>query len=74
MVGPIAELGPEGVIHAAAQVSAAVSMRDPHLDLSVNVQGTANVLGPRRRGCGQLPEVVRPGKLRNFLDNREQFF
>ena len=32
------------MIHAAAQVSVAVSMQDPHLDLAVNVQGTANVL------------------------------
>jgi UDP-glucose 4-epimerase len=40
----IAELKPEVIIHAAAQVSVAVSMQDPHLDLAVNVQGTANVL------------------------------
>jgi UDP-glucose 4-epimerase len=44
VVGAIAELNPEVVIHAAAQVSVAVSMQDPHLDLAVNVQGTANVI------------------------------
>ena len=40
----IADLRPEVIIHAAAQVSVAVSMQNPHLDLAVNVQGTANVL------------------------------
>ena len=44
VVEAIAELKPESIIHAAAQVSVAVSMQDPHLDLAVNVQGTANVL------------------------------
>ena len=44
VVEAIAKLKPEVVIHAAAQVSVVVSMQDPHLDLAVNVQGTANVL------------------------------
>ncbi len=44
VVNLIADLRPEVIIHAAAQVSVAVSMQDPHLDLAVNVQGTANVL------------------------------
>jgi UDP-glucose 4-epimerase len=44
VVEVIVELKPEVVIHAAAQVSVADSMQDPHLDLAVNVQGTANVL------------------------------
>ena len=44
VVGVIAELKPEIVIHAAAQVSVEVSMQDPHLDLAANVEGTANVL------------------------------
>jgi UDP-glucose 4-epimerase len=44
VVGVIDELKPEVVIHAAAQVSVAVSMQDPHLDLAANVEGTANVL------------------------------
>lgn len=44
VVEAIAELRPECVIHAAAQVSVAVSMEDPHLDLAVNVKGTANVV------------------------------
>jgi UDP-glucose 4-epimerase len=44
VVEVIAGLRPEAVVHAAAQVSVAVSMRNPRLDLAVNVQGTANVL------------------------------
>ena len=44
VVNLISDLRPEAVVHAAAQVSVAVSMQDPHLDLTVNVQGTANVL------------------------------
>ena len=44
VVGVIADLRPEAVIHAAAQVSVASSMQDPYLDLEVNVGGTANVL------------------------------
>ncbi len=44
VVNLISDLRPEVVVHAAAQVSVAVSMQDPHLDLTVNVQGTANVL------------------------------
>jgi UDP-glucose 4-epimerase len=44
IVNLIADLRPEVIIHAAAQVSVAVSMQNPHLDLAVNVQGTANVL------------------------------
>jgi UDP-glucose 4-epimerase len=44
VVNLIADLRPEVIIHAAAQVSVAVSMQNPHLDLAVNVQGTANVL------------------------------
>ncbi len=44
VVNLISDLRPEVIVHAAAQVSVAVSMQDPHLDLTVNVQGTANVL------------------------------
>jgi UDP-glucose 4-epimerase len=44
VVNLISDLRPEVVVHAAAQVSVPVSMQDPHLDLTVNVQGTANVL------------------------------
>jgi UDP-glucose 4-epimerase len=44
----IAELDPEVVIHAAAQVSVAASMEDPALDRAVNVDGTANVLAGAR--------------------------
>jgi UDP-glucose 4-epimerase len=44
VVNLISDLRPEVVVHAAAQVSVAASMQDLHLDLTVNVQGTANVL------------------------------
>jgi UDP-glucose 4-epimerase len=44
VVDTIADLRPEGVIHCAAQVSVAASMRDPGFDLAVNVQGTPNML------------------------------
>jgi UDP-glucose 4-epimerase len=73
VVEAIAELKPEVVIHAAAQVSVAVSMQDPHLDLAVNVQGTANVLegakaaGARRfvfvsSGGGSMASLMVPAK------------
>ena len=74
VVEVIAELKPEVVIHAAAQVSVAVSMRDPHLDLAVNVQGTANVLEGAKaagasvsssspRAAGSTASLMAPTKL-----------
>jgi UDP-glucose 4-epimerase len=54
-VDTIADLHPEVVIHAAAQVSVSASMQDPWLDLAVNVQGTANVLaGARAAGSSRF--------------------
>jgi UDP-glucose 4-epimerase len=62
VVEAIAELKPEVVIHAAAQVSVAVSMQDPHLDLAVNVQGTANVLeGAKAAGARRFVFVSSGG-------------
>jgi UDP-glucose 4-epimerase len=55
VVDTIADLHPEVVIHAAAQVSVSASMQDPWLDLAVNVQGTANVLaGARAAGSSRF--------------------
>jgi len=62
VVKAIAELKPEVVIHAAAQVSVAISMQDPHLDLAVNVQGTANVLeGAKEAGARRFVFVSSGG-------------
>jgi UDP-glucose 4-epimerase len=62
VVEAIAELKPEVVIHAAAQVSVAVSMQDPNLDLAVNVQGTANVLeGAKAAGARRFVFVSSGG-------------
>ena len=47
VVEAIADLEPDVVIHAAAQVSVPTSMSDPRADWNVNVVGTYNVV----RGC-----------------------
>lgn len=39
----VAEFGPEGVVHLAAQVSVSESVKDPARDLLVNVEGTRAV-------------------------------
>lgn len=44
VVDIIAALKPEFVVHAAAQVSVAASMKSPAQDRAVNVEGTENVL------------------------------
>lgn len=51
VIALVAELGPDLVIHAAAQVSVPTSMADPGRDRAVNLIGTANVLEGARR-CG----------------------
>ena len=62
VVEAIAELRPEVVVHAAAQVSVAVSMQDPNLDLAINVQGTANVLeGAKAAGARRFVFVSSGG-------------
>lgn len=48
----VTELHAETIVHAAGQVSVAVSMTDPRRDLEANVGGTANVLaGARASGA-----------------------
>ncbi len=61
VVEAVAELRPEVVIHAAAQVSVAVSMHEPRLDLAVNVQGTASVLAGAKAAGSRRYVFVSPG-------------
>ena len=42
--GIVAKVAPKAVFHLAAQVSVAVSARDPELDARVNLMGTLNLL------------------------------
>src|SRR5918912_3131541 len=73
VVEAIAELKPEVVIHAAAQVSVAVSMQDPHLDLAVNVQGTANVLeGAKAAGVRRFVFVSSGGGIYGECDDADE--
>jgi UDP-glucose 4-epimerase len=73
VVEVIAELKPEVVIHAAAQVSVAVSMQDPHLDLAVNVQGTANVLeGAKAVGARRFVFVSSGGGVYGECDGADE--
>ena len=73
VVEAIAELRPEVVVHAAAQVSVAVSMRDPNLDLAVNVQGTANVLeGAKVAGARRFVFVSSGGGVYGESDGADE--
>src|ERR687897_3709867 len=73
VVEVIAELKPEVVIHAAAQVSVVVSMQDPHLDLAVNVQGTANMLaGAKAAGSGRFVFVSSGGGVYGESDGADE--
>ena len=73
VVGVIAELEPEVVIHAAAQVSVAVSMQDPHLDLAANVEGTANVLeGAKAAGTRRFVFVSSGGAVYGESDGADE--
>jgi UDP-glucose 4-epimerase len=73
VVEVIAELKPEVVIHAAAQVSVAVSMQDLHLDLAVNVLGTANVLeGAKAVGARRFVFVSSGGEVRGECDGADE--
>jgi UDP-glucose 4-epimerase len=73
VVKAIAELRPEVVVHAAAQVSVAVSMRDPNLDLAVNVQGTANVLeGAKAAGARRFVFVSSGGGVYGESDGADE--
>lgn len=44
----VAELAPQFVVHAAAQVSVRISMEDPALDTDLNVTGLVNILAGLR--------------------------
>ena len=73
VVEVIADLQPEVLIHAAAQVSVAVSMQDPHLDLAVNVQGTANVLeGAKAAGTTRFVFVSSGGGVYGESDGADE--
>jgi UDP-glucose 4-epimerase len=73
VVEVIAEIKPEVVIHAAAQVSVADSMQDPHLDLAVNVQGTANVLeGAKVAGARRFVFVSSGGGVYGECDGADE--
>jgi len=73
VVGVIAELKPEVVIHAAAQVSVEVSMQDPHLDLAANVEGTANVLeGAKAAGARRFVFVSSGGGVYGESDGADE--
>jgi UDP-glucose 4-epimerase len=48
----IAQVQPDAIIHAAAQVSVPRSMADPKRDWAVNVLGTANVIEGSRQAGG----------------------
>lgn len=72
LVGAISELRPEVVIYAAAQVSVAISMRDPRPDLKVNVQGTANVLaGAKAAGSRRFVFVSSGGGIYGESDGAD---
>ena len=61
------------MIHAAAQVSVAASMRDQRLDLAVNVQGTANVLaGARAAGTRRFVFVSSGGGIYGESDGADE--
>src|SRR5215213_1040956 len=73
VVEAIADLKPEVVIHAAAQVSVAVSMQDPHLDLAVNVQGTASVReGAKAAGARRFVFVSSGGGVYGECDGADE--
>lgn len=73
VVGVMAELGVRAVVHAAAQVSVAASMKDPALDLAVNVAGTANVLaGARAAGAERFVFLSSGGGIYGEADGADE--
>ena len=73
VVDAITDLRPKAIIHAAAQVSVAASMQDPHRDLEVNVQGTANVVaGARAAGCSRFVFVSTGGGIYGESDGADE--
>jgi UDP-glucose 4-epimerase len=60
----IADLHPDVVVHAAAQVSVPLSMEDPERDLAVNVRGTQNVIkGSRAARAAKLVFISSGGAI-----------
>ena len=73
IVDIISDLQPDAVIHAAAQVSVAVSMQDPRLDLATNVAGTANVLaGAKAAGSSRFVFVSTGGGIYGESDGADE--
>jgi UDP-glucose 4-epimerase len=73
VVDVIADLRPDAIIHAAAQVSVATSMQDPGLDLAANVQGTANVIaGAKIVGCDRFVFVSTGGGIYGESDGADE--
>ncbi len=73
VVGAIAALDIEVVVHAAAQVSVAASMSDPERDFTVNVRGTANVLaGARAAGAERFVFISTGGGIYGESDGADE--
>lgn len=49
--------GKDGIVHTAGQVAVTSSLNDPHLDRSVNIKGTLNVLEAARKADSD-PAIV----------------
>ncbi len=74
VVDVVSRLKPKAIIHAAAQVSVAVSMENPGLDLAVNVQGTANMLaGAKAAGTERFVFVSSGGGIYGEADGADEF-
>ncbi len=73
VVGTIAALDIEVVVHAAAQVSVAASMSDHERDFAVNVRGTANVLaGARAAGAERFVFISTGGGIYGESDGADE--
>lgn len=70
VVGRIAELRPDGVVHAAAQASVPRSLADPDRDRAVNLVGTAQVIaGTQAAGGCRLVFVSTGGGIYGETDS-----
>lgn len=73
VVDAVASLDVEVVIHAAAQVSVAASMSNPVRDLTVNLQGTANVLaGAKAAGAERFVFLSTGGGIYGESDGADE--
>ncbi len=73
VVETIASINIKVVIHAAAQVSVAASMSNPHRDLRVNALGTANVLtGARAAGAERFVFLSTGGGIYGESDGADE--